>query len=487
MQQVNADRLGHVRPLLGPRPDRASTSRCGCSGCSTAPASSRRWSPTTAWAARRRGGDRRRPACSTTPACRSTAPTTRQSQPVPGRRPAAALLEGIYDEPELTVIVLRGAARRDRPPPPRRPDHPRGRDRARGRRPRPGQRPLARAVRDAPPEHPLAVRRRDRRGQDRARRGARRADRDRDEQLRRASSRSTSCWPPSCAARASRSTSRWWREIEAEHEKRLVPVFSHLAGAISRSAPAATRGQRGQRGSTSRRARAGHERCSRRWPLAAIVVAALAPAQAGQQPSRSASATRRRLVRDDATLGELRLARPPAFERGRDEIAESATAARSGASDSFRRPAAGRVARRGGPTAGHAAAPLPQARAASALRAARLDQRSVSATSASSGQLARARRSARSRARARPCRSGAGARSCCSSSSTISSHCAIQPDVRGIANITVNIVGRDAQRLVDQARVEVDVRVELALGEVLVVERALLELDGDVELRVACP
>src|SRR3954469_17935554 len=45
-------------------------------------------------------------------------------------------------------------------------------------------------------------------------------------------------------------------------------------------------------------------------------------------------------------------------------------------------------------------------------------------------------------------------------------------------------VGRDLQRLVDQARVVVDVRVELAVGEVLVVERLLLELGGDLELRV---
>jgi hypothetical protein len=38
--------------------------------------------------------------------------------------------------------------------------------------------------------------------------------------------------------------------------------------------------------------------------------------------------------------------------------------------------------------------------------------------------------------------------------------------------------------LVDEARVEVDVRVELALDEVLVLERDALELDGDVEERV---
>src|SRR5687768_13664975 len=43
---------------------------------------------------------------------------------------------------------------------------------------------------------------------------------------------------------------------------------------------------------------------------------------------------------------------------------------------------------------------------------------------------------------------------------------------------------RDPQRLVDDPRVEVDVRVELAVGEVLVVERALLELGRDLDQRV---
>src|SRR5215210_4942205 len=41
---------------------------------------------------------------------------------------------------------------------------------------------------------------------------------------------------------------------------------------------------------------------------------------------------------------------------------------------------------------------------------------------------------------------------------------------------------RHADRLVDQARVVVDVRVQLSLGEELVVERPLLELRGDLEL-----
>jgi hypothetical protein len=56
--------------------------------------------------------------------------------------------------------------------------------------------------------------------------------------------------------------------------------------------------------------------------------------------------------------------------------------------------------------------------------------------------------------------------------------------VRPIAKSTGNHVQREAHRLVDEARVEVDVRVELALDEVLVLERDLLELDGDVDERV---
>ena len=39
-------------------------------------------------------------------------------------------------------------------------------------------------------------------------------------------------------------------------------------------------------------------------------------------------------------------------------------------------------------------------------------------------------------------------------------------------------------RLVDEAGVEVDVRVQLAADEVVVAERDLLELQGDVEQRV---
>src|SRR5215204_2411610 len=44
-------------------------------------------------------------------------------------------------------------------------------------------------------------------------------------------------------------------------------------------------------------------------------------------------------------------------------------------------------------------------------------------------------------------------------------------------------VGWYAEGFVDEARVEVHVGVELAAGEVVVVERALLQLDGDVQER----
>ena len=45
--------------------------------------------------------------------------------------------------------------------------------------------------------------------------------------------------------------------------------------------------------------------------------------------------------------------------------------------------------------------------------------------------------------------------------------------------------GRNPQRLVDDARIEIDVRIELALDEVLVLERDLFELHRDVEQRMS--
>src|SRR5690606_14097722 len=45
-------------------------------------------------------------------------------------------------------------------------------------------------------------------------------------------------------------------------------------------------------------------------------------------------------------------------------------------------------------------------------------------------------------------------------------------------------LGRDAQRLVDDAGVEVDVRVQLALDEVVVLQRRFLEPHRDIEHRV---
>src|SRR6516225_5356162 len=65
-----------------------------------------------------------------------------------------------------------------------------------------------------------------------------------------------------------------------------------------------------------------------------------------------------------------------------------------------------------------------------------------------------------------------------------SSHCASQPAVRAVANITGTIAtGR--HRLVEDLRVEVDVRVELPADEVLVLARDRLELERDVEQPVA--
>ena len=87
------------------------------------------------------------------------------------------LLEGIYKEPELTVVIseaLHAVIGHRRA---RRPDDDRGRHRARGRRARHGERPLADPVRDPPPEHPLGLGRRHRRRDDRAgrREGGRRS------------------------------------------------------------------------------------------------------------------------------------------------------------------------------------------------------------------------------------------------------------------------------------------------------------------------
>jgi hypothetical protein len=48
----------------------------------------------------------------------------------------------------------------------------------------------------------------------------------------------------------------------------------------------------------------------------------------------------------------------------------------------------------------------------------------------------------------------------------------------------VNMLGREAHRLVDDARIEIDVRVELALDEIVVVERDLLELHRDFQQRM---
>ena len=72
------------------------------------------------------------------------------------------LLEGLYEEPELTVVIARGARRHHEPSRGREAAHPRGRNRPRRRRPRHGERPLAHPLRARPGLDPLALGRGDR-------------------------------------------------------------------------------------------------------------------------------------------------------------------------------------------------------------------------------------------------------------------------------------------------------------------------------------
>ena len=81
------------------------------------------------------------------------------------------LLEGIYDEPDLTVIVVRGAAGDHQPPLRRRAADARGGHPPRRRRARHGAGPVAHRLRARPRRHPLAVGGGDRGGRDHRRRG----------------------------------------------------------------------------------------------------------------------------------------------------------------------------------------------------------------------------------------------------------------------------------------------------------------------------
>ena len=67
------------------------------------------------------------------------------------------LLDGIYDEPELTVVIVRGAAGDHEPPRRRQAADARGRDRPRRGRARHGEGPLADPVRARPRLDPLAL------------------------------------------------------------------------------------------------------------------------------------------------------------------------------------------------------------------------------------------------------------------------------------------------------------------------------------------
>ena len=93
------------------------------------------------------------------------------------------LLEGLYDEPEKTVIVSEVLQTITSHREYGKPLDARGRNRARRRRARHGAGPFAHPVRARPRVDPLALGGRDRGRDDRGRRGATREDRDRHEQL----------------------------------------------------------------------------------------------------------------------------------------------------------------------------------------------------------------------------------------------------------------------------------------------------------------
>ena len=82
------------------------------------------------------------------------------------------------------------------------------------------------------------------------------------------------------------------------------------------------------------------------------------------------------------------------------------------------------------------------------------------------------------------CKSAAGGRFSSCGESCISIQWAIQPGSRPMANSTVNICTGMPDRAIDDAGVEIDVRIELPLDEVRIGERRLFELLGDVEDRI---
>jgi len=87
----------------------------------------------------------------------------------------------------------------------------------------------------------------------------------------------------------------------------------------------------------------------------------------------------------------------------------------------------------------------------------------------------------RTRARLPRCRSGADGGCGRRLHASARSSARFQPGMRPSRNITVNISVGMPYRAVDDAAVEVDVRVELALDEVLVLERVLFDLLGKIE------
>ncbi|CAA9484686.1 MAG: hypothetical protein AVDCRST_MAG45-375, partial [uncultured Solirubrobacterales bacterium] len=178
----NGDPPRHVRPLVGPHPDRPQRGSASVPAARAARDRARDGHRPRHARARRRGGDRLR-----LPVARhrhvDPPRRPRAVQPVPGRRRASRAAGGPLRGARAHDRRLGGAARHHRPPPQRRAADPRGRGGARGGCARPGQGSLAGAVRVGAAEHPLPVGRGHRRRQDRGWTGASRTDRDRHEQL----------------------------------------------------------------------------------------------------------------------------------------------------------------------------------------------------------------------------------------------------------------------------------------------------------------
>ena len=221
---VNAAAPGADRPLLGPHPDRHEHRAASRAAAVPARDRAEHGRRPRHDRARRGGRDRGRRAV---PLRRHVDPPHRPRDllAVPHRRQARRPAERHLRRARALGRGGRGDARGDLAPLDGQAADRRGHDRPRRRRARHGQGPLARRVRGRAAW--TSTRSRPTRSTRSASRPAttrRCASRSRCP-TPRASSRSTRAWARSCAARRWPSTSRSSPAIEAEQEKRLVPVF----------------------------------------------------------------------------------------------------------------------------------------------------------------------------------------------------------------------------------------------------------------------